>query len=318
MTSVLIDQWLNHAALARDGEAMQLKLLPFVDMASDAVDQIEVQLLKQKPKKRMVLAYQFKGMADQPNLSVVGKLYCQGEGEQVYREMSGLWASGFTAMPKPLGYLPELNMVVQAAISGQPLGGRLLEADAASSIRQFAQTLAAFHNSTHRPEKAYDLQQHLMRCHPSYDTLVQAMPEAKAPVDTLIQAASQIMADKTIPMTPIHADLHLKQAHGNRDGCWLLDFDSIGWGDPAADLGNLIVFFKGKSRKVPQVDRLIEAFLETYFQHMDAQISQRIPLYEALTHLRRACKQYRLQQNGWENKVHHMLNQAVRSIDLLK
>lgn len=318
MTSVLSDQWVSRTTFAEDGALMQPKLLPFTGMACNGVAEVDVQRLNQKFNKRMVLAYRFKSHAEQPHASVVGKLYRHSDGEQVYREMAALWASGFTAMPAPLGYLPELNMVVQAAIPGQPLKMQLPEPDAPSCIRQFAQTLAAFHSSPHQPRKHYDLQRHLLRCHPRHEVLMAQVPGTKTAINTFIRAASQRMADPSIQQTPIHADLHLKQAHVNAQGCWLLDFDSLGWGDPAADLGNVLVFLKAKSRKVPQVDRLIETFLETYVQRMGAQILQRVPLYEALTCLRSACKQYRLQPDGWQPKVHHLLDQMIQHIHSLR
>jgi hypothetical protein len=48
---------------------------------------------------------------------------------------------------------------------------------------------------------------------------------------------------------------------------------------------------------------------------MDPDIAQRIPLYEALTHLRRACKSLRLQEQGWERRATRMIEQGVACID---
>jgi hypothetical protein len=39
-----------------------------------------------------------------------------------------------------------------------------------------------------------------------------------------------------------------------------------------------------------------------------------VPIYEALTHLRRACKQLRLQPEGWRDKVRAMVERSLRKI----
>jgi hypothetical protein len=47
---------------------------------------------------------------------------------------------------------------------------------------------------------------------------------------------------------------------------------------------------------------------------MDHRIAARIPLYQGLTHLRRACKCLRLQEKGWREKVQRMVEQGVKTI----
>ena len=98
------------------------------------------------------------------------------------------------------------------------------------------------------------------------------------------------------------------------DRAYLIDFDALSYGDPAADLGNVLVFLKGKARKMDGIPKLIDVFLDEYFQHMDSAIADRVPLYEGITHLRRACKRLRLQTPRWEKKIKRMIGAGVECI----
>ncbi len=81
---------------------------------------------------------------------------------------------------------------------------------------------------------------------------------------------------------------------------------------------NLLVFLKGKIKRQPEMRELIDVFLDEYFSSMDPAIAQRIPLYEGLTHLRRACKCLRMQEEGWERRVKRMVEMGLACIDEMK
>ena len=95
---------------------------------------------------------------------------------------------------------------------------------------------------------------------------------------------------------------------------YLIDFDALSYGDPAADLGNVLVFLKNKSKKMNGMPELIDVFFDEYFRHMDSSIADRIPLYEGVTHLRRACKRFRFQAPRWKKKAEHMIAAGVECI----
>jgi aminoglycoside phosphotransferase (APT) family kinase protein len=105
--------------------------------------------------------------------------------------------------------------------------------------------------------------------------------------------------------------------HLENGNAWLIDFDAMSYGDPASDLGNVLVFLRGKARKIPNINDLIAAFLDEYFSIMDSEIGRRVPLYEGLTHLRRACKCLRLQEEGWQRRIKRMVEQGVACIEMM-
>jgi aminoglycoside phosphotransferase (APT) family kinase protein len=115
-------------------------------------------------------------------------------------------------------------------------------------------------------------------------------------------------------VTPVHGDFHLGQVHVDGDRAWLVDLDALGFADPASDLGNILVFLEDKVRREPAIGPMVEAFRDEYEAHTGSAAWERVPFYEALTLLRRASKQLRLQQPGWRDKVRGMVEHAARRI----
>ena len=115
----------------------------------------------------------------------------------------------------------------------------------------------------------------------------------------------------------MHADFHPGQVHLEHGRAWLIDFDVLSYGDPATDLGNLLVFLKSKAETNPEMEGSIRVFLDEYFSLMDRKIAARIPLYEGLSHLRRACKAFRLQEQGWRERCGKLVKEAVAAIGIM-
>ncbi|MGH7600841.1 MAG: phosphotransferase family protein, partial [bacterium] len=155
-------------------------------------------------------------------------------------------------------------------------------------------------------------------CHPSHEFLALACPELASPIDYIVKRAYEIEAALGVTkLTPVHADFHLGQVHLENGRAWLIDFDVLSYGDPATDLGNLLVFMKSKAETNPEIEVIIQAFFEEYFSLMDRKIAARIPLYEGLSYLRRACKALRLQEEGWRGKIGQMVQQSVAAIETM-
>ena len=70
---------------------------------------------------------------------------------------------------------------------------------------------------------------------------------------------------------------------------------------------------------VGQVRSLRDEFLHAYFSQRDLSIAARVPLYESLIHLKRACKRFRWQDEpGWEQRVRRQILQAVVCLELMQ
>jgi Ser/Thr protein kinase RdoA (MazF antagonist) len=311
---------LHTLAAALDPARMREVLQPFAERLrgpAARVDGVEVEVLRRR-NKRCVQRYRL-SLADGSRLGLVGKVFKAGRGEPVFADMQELWARGFArrsgdpvSMPEPLAFLPELCLLVQEEVPGVPLKDTLADADAPRRMRQLARVLTRLHGCGFRPGAPFRMRDHLSRCHPKLPLLGLACPELEPEIDRLVKRAIEVEgAFDESGFTAIHGDFHMAQVHVEGERAFLIDFDALCLADPAADLGNVLVFLKGKARRLPDVPRLVDAFLEAYFEEMDPAIAARIPLYEAITHLRRACKKLRLKGPRWEKKVRRMVAQAA-------
>jgi aminoglycoside phosphotransferase (APT) family kinase protein len=240
--------------------------------------------------------------------------------------MRQLWTNGFSrhaadgiSMPEPLEFLPRLCMLLQEEVPGLPVKTLLKQSVQKEHFRQVARTLAKLHKCPFVPSRIFRVREHLLRCHPTHEFLALACPEVAPSINYLVKQAYEIEAALgDIELTPVHADFHLGQVHLENGHAWLIDFDVLSYGDPATDLGNFLVFLKSKAEENPEMEGIIRTFFEEYFSLMDRGIAARIPLYEGLSYLRRACKCLRLQEEGWREKVRQMLERGVAAIDLMK
>ncbi len=255
---------------------------------------------------------------------VIGKVYKARRGERVHELMQRLWENGFSReasdeiyIPEPLDFSSELCMLFQEEVPGLPLKVLAKQSPNSFHFRQLARTLAKLHRCPIVPDKPFLVQEHFLRCHPRYPFLALACPELETKIDYIAATAKHIEAQLIAEsqLTPIHGDFHLGQVHLENGSAWLIDFDALAYGDPASDLGNLLVFLRGKIKKTPEFAKLIEVFLEEYYSIMGSELGRRILLYEGLTHLRRACKVLRMQEEGWRRRVTKMIDQGVACIE---
>lgn len=293
------------------------------------INGIETEILRRR-NQRCVLRYAIEAYMPEQLIKfkwrVIGKVYRASRGERVFADMKQLWENGFSrenadgiSIPEPLDFSSPLCMLFQEEVPGLPLKTLVRQSPQPEHFRQLARTLAKLHRCPVVPGAPFHIQEHLSRCHPTYGFLALACPELSEAVDYLVKQAHAIEADfYDTAFTPLHGDFHLGQVHLENGKVWLIDFDALSYGDPASDLGNMLVFLRAKARRQPEVQTLIQAFLEEYFSLMNPRIAERIPLYEALTHLRRACKALRLQEEGWRSRVERMIKRGVAAIGLMQ
>ncbi len=290
---------------------------------------VRIEVMRRR-NQRCVLRYRINAVEgeseQQLEWRVIGKVFKADRGEAVFENMRKLWEYGFSreaqdniSIPEPLEFSSSLCMLFQEEVGGVPVKNILKQAPQPEHMRQVARTLAKLHQSPLVPGKPFTVKDHLTRCHPRHEFLALACPNLAPAVEALIQGAHEVEASfGDYKMTTLHGDFHLGQVHIENENVWLIDFDALSYGDPASDLGNLLVFLKGKIKRHPVVSELIDVFLDEYFSIIDPEVAQRVPLYEGLTHLRRACKCLRLQEDGWERRVKRMVEMGLACIEEIK
>ncbi len=316
--------------VALDGNAMREPFTALVHKYLDealTVQRVGVEVLRRR-NQRCVLRYLVEAHDPQHDhhfqWRVIGKVYKARRGERVYAAMQQLWEKGFSRaakdgiyIPEPLDFSSALCMLFQEEVPALSLKAAVKQNPNPTCFQQLARVIAKLHQCPYVPEQSYLVREHFMRCHPRYPFLALACPELESRINYIVDSAKRIEARliRDAKLTPIHGDFHLGQVHLDNGNAWLIDFDALSYGDPAADLGNVLVFLRGKVKRNPEIAVSIQVFLEEYFTLMDTEIANRILLYEGLTHLRRACKTLRLQEEGWRRRVTRMIDDGVRCIE---
>jgi tRNA A-37 threonylcarbamoyl transferase component Bud32 len=283
----------------------------------------------QRHTYRCVLRYHIDAFdperAQEVQWRVIGKVLKPDLGEMLFDNMRQLWMNGFSraaadgiSIPEPIEFIPSISMLLQEEVPGLSIKMLLKQSAQKEYFRQLARALAKLHKCPIVPSRIFKVKEHLLRCHPSHEFLALACPELAPSINRLVGQAYDIEAAfGNIELAPVHADFHLGQVHLENGHAWLIDFDVLSYGDPATDLGNLLVFMKSKARTNPEIGGLIEVFLEEYFSLMDRRIAVRIPLYEGLSYLRRACKCFRLQEEGWREQTQYLIEQGLAAIETM-
>lgn len=284
----------------------------------------------QRRNKRAVLRYLIHAVDEQSaeefQWGIIGKVYINGSGEQTIHNMKQLWKNGFSrntgdgiSIPEPLKFVSQLHLLLQEEIPGLPLRTLLKQVTEKEYFVKLARALTKLHRCPVVPTEPFTIENHLLRCFPGHELLSRICPDLAPRVEYIVEKAFQIeKMFGDIQCTAIHGDFHPGQAHFENGRLWLIDFDALSYGDPAADLGILLVFLKDKARKNQGMYGCILTFLKEYFSVMDPNIAERIPLYEGLTYLRRACECLRVQNEGWFSKATRMIDSGVVVINKLE
>ncbi len=310
---------------ALNAEKMVDVFLPLMkDRFGDEVriENVDVEILRQRTK-RSVMRYRVNAVNGKPfEWRVIGKVFTVHSGEIGFDNMKLLWENGFSAdtndaivIPEPYQYLPAMQMFFQEDVAAPAMRNIVRAHPTKEHFIKLARAIAKLHRCPAEMESTFTVKNHLLRCHPKHGFLVMALPKQSHLIDFIVERAYALEATiGNIRPAVLHGDFHLGQVHVSDDRTWVLDFDTLSYGDPASDLGNLLVFLKGKARRNIEMYDFINAFLDEYFKFMDPAIADRIPMYEGLTHLRRACKCLRLQEPGWEAKAIKMIEKGAEAI----
>lgn len=272
---------------------------------SDSPDGRRVTELRFRPRRR--------GWSD---VRIIAKEFAGDTGAATFAAMKALEAAeaarpaaGPLALPRALFYEPRLRTLGLEPAPGRPYRDLVAEEGFAGHLRLVGGALAALHALDVPSLRVATMDDHLAELiRPCPDALAVALPEDAALVAGVVADLRGGERAIAYAPVPVHRDFHLGQLFRARDRVAVIDWDLVARGDPALDLGNFAVYLR---TRVPHAaGRGIEAFLAGYTERAGDAALARVPLYEALTYLRLACKRLRLQPEGWRADAARMLRLA--------
>ncbi|MFM7231106.1 MAG: aminoglycoside phosphotransferase family protein [bacterium] len=240
---------------------------------------------------------------------LVAKLRTDGEGERQHALLAALSAIGAPTLrvPTPVAWLAGPRALVMARVPGSPC--RTLDpGDPASApvLERIGRALAELHASNVVPGPVKSMADHvadLMR--PAPAELARALPaQAERIRAALERLQRESAAWGATPVVALHRDYQLRQLFDDGTHIHVLDWDDAASGDPAFDVGYLTAYLRSHHAEAA-AERGIAAFLNGY--RPDDALASRVPTYERFNALRRACRRFRLRDDGWEQELDRML-----------
>jgi hypothetical protein len=236
-------------------------LEPLADSAPSAV--AYAKLLAYKQGNRGTIRYEVTGLdpavpagpdARAGTVAVLGKLYPQaGQAQRVDAILRGLWGEAFTSrpqlgVPRPLGCVPELSMLVYLPVHGQLLDEVLAAGDrdaALQAVEWTAAWLATLHRAQLLLDRSFRLTSELLNLQAWAAMVAKAWPDQAAVASRLAADLRATAAGLELGGTsPIHKDFHYKHVLVGGGGVRVIDFDEVRLGAPAYDAAHFCVHLR--------------------------------------------------------------------------
>src|SRR5215207_2576485 len=306
------------AALARPGQT------PSVTYAK---------LIAYKQGNRGLISYEVSGTEYGDGCVIFGKLYPElNQAERVCQTMQTLHDACFAAaarlgVPRALGCIPDLSMLVYVPADGQLLGDALGTDQALEYMDMSGEWLGTLHSFPLAIEKHFRLATELVNCQAWAVLVGHKYPEqadAAQKIAKHLQDHASEMAFDT--QSPIHKDFHY--GHIVVDGdLKVIDFDEMRLGDPNFDLAhfcaNLHLLAYRHADGPYQFSALQRAFLSAYARETGWTTNERFVYFYAYTCLKIAKQlctvrglRPRPEGDDQRKQLELMLDQGIGSLPL--
>ncbi len=321
--NLLRDPALPGLAQALQPQAMTSRLAPLAsllegeDSASpEGWQVVEVEILKHTPGRRCALGYTLLGPRGRRRL--FGKILSGGRGTRIFKIMDEIAVAiprDLLLIPRPVGHLPDLRLLVTEYLDGEPLAPPLYGKKPQAAARRMAGVLATLHGCAAPLVRSWSARRELAN---TVEWLARsplgAPPSsgrAKAVLQTLERRAALL---PEVQEKPVHRDFYAEQVWDCHGRSALLDLDDARLGDPALDVGNFLAHLKLRSLQFPSAasgcERGRPAFLEEYESRRvraadEEGFRQRVAFYEAAS-LLRLSGVYSLRER-WADRLPWML-----------
>ena len=275
-------------------------------------------------RHRCVLRYEVNGRRRGSDASVLvfGKVSSAGEPalartviEDLGREMNDGKAG--IRVPRHVGHVPQLDLVLIEGIPGSPVIAPLLKARAGEDGEADSQSLeqaveasglvaAEVHRCSVHVGRRRRLKHELAELQAELAALGRVIPEEMAPLDELASEVGNAgPGSEEGRLQFSHGDFTPSQILFNGADVGLIDFDNLGEAEPELDLGQFCAYLSAAALKAelssgvtgglgPQLRRL---FLETYAEASgifnSEEFQLRVRIYEQVSLLRMAIRGWR-------------------------
>ncbi len=241
------DPDLPHLAQCLDGEAVADSLASYwPDQAQNGRNCrfVDCRTLSYRPARRATIAYQ-PGDRDDATAKIIGKTFRDDRGLGLValhadlNEQLVAATRGRVQTARPLGYLPEHRTVLFAWNESQPLRADL--ASLMSLAVASAPVLNALHDVRVEGLPGFSFADEIAVTQRWQRMLEIVDPVVAAKVARVLAALNKAAPSVRLSrLCTVHRDFYERQLLLGDDGTTILDLDTLAWGDPCLDVGNLL------------------------------------------------------------------------------
>jgi aminoglycoside phosphotransferase (APT) family kinase protein len=276
---------LSALAEALDPDAMRVRLAPLLPEpgSTDPVRQstcghgdaiATAEVLTHRPGRRWTIRYAH--AAGGPTL--IGKLYADpARGRRAHEIMRWLWehrhaGSSELGVPQPMGWLPDLGMLVYVPVGGRGLGELLRRSPdgsrAADALDRTADWLGELHRRHVPLDRMFDPERELATVRGWATDIGDRYPDLVDLGAGIFARLEERASDLDVrSAVPIHKDFRHDHVFVG-DGIRVIDFDEVRLGDSSFDLGHFCAYLRVMERAHDidhrQVAWLQDRFLNAY------------------------------------------------------
>ena len=296
--------------LANDPARMAGVLLGLdkVEDMQAAARHIDVERVRYLPEVGAILRYTI-DVGSTP-IVVYGKVQPGRRGLRTNTIVEGLWRAsanypGYLNLPRPLGYVEEMGMLIEEGIRGKPVGSSRTSTEFALVSEPAAEALAVIHESRVENDERITIEAELARLDKVAEKFAYVHPDGHFLLKDLItHMRERVQKTDEEEWLPTHGDLKYDQFMVHNDTFTLLDFDYYATAETSYDLGKFCAYLVPSRpqdwRDSVAVEDARLRFIQRYRELRPHATLQRFAVYEALQFGLRAMSAMWMQKRGWE------------------
>ena len=284
---------------------------------------LTINRVRYMPETGAILHYEMATSAAKLNL--YGKVQPGNRGLRTYRIVQGLWDAarqypGFLNLPRPLGFVEDLGLLLEEKVRGRPVGGNRTSTEFMLTGNAAAEALAVIHESKIEVDGQITIENELARLDRVAEQFKYVLPSGHFLLrDLIAHMRDRVRKTSDEQWLPTHGDMKYDQFMHHNGEMTLLDFDYFAVAETSYDLGKFCAYTipstpKGWEDSVA-AERTRSLFLQRYMELRPGATLQRFGVYESLQLALRSMAAMWSQSSGWERVAETFL---VMAFDRLK
>lgn len=276
---------------------------------------LTIERVRHVPEVGSILRYTMNTPA--AKLDLFGKVQPDNRGLRTYGIVQKLWDAaarypGYLALPRPLGFVEELGLLLEERVRGRAVGGNRSSTDFMLTADAAAQALAVIHESNVAVDGVISIENEIARLDRVAEQFKYVLPTGHfLLLDLIAHMRDRVRKTSEEELLSTHGDMKYDQFMHHNGQLTLLDFDYFAVAETSYDLGKYCAYTVPTAPKSWQDSVAAEQtrllFLRRYMELRPHATLQRFTVYEALQLALRSMAFMWQQTSGWERTAETLL-----------